>query len=199
MKFIKLQSLALLAGLAFVVSANEQIYFTGSFSVSMWGNASTSDYDNSTLSLNAQNLITGTPQGTFALMPALSDLTASTVTLSGLSTSSKVENIANYFVFSSPDSMFGSSGTTPNNRFAFDLGTISDLGGGVFTGTGTFVDTMGVYTDTPGHFTLSFSGSPNTVGANYSFTMAAQPVPEPATFAFVGCASWLLFAMRRKS
>ena len=198
MKFIKLKFLSLLAGVVFVVPAGAQIYFTGSFSVSMWGSASTSYFNNSTLSLNAQNLITGTPQGTFALVPALSDLTANTITLTGLSTSPTVENIANYFVFSTPDSMFATSGTTPNNRFAFNLATVTDSGGGFFVGTGTFVDTAGYYADTPGLFTIGFSGSPNTTGAAYSFTMAAQSVPEPATMALFGCASLLPAVLRRR-
>jgi hypothetical protein len=158
--------------------------------------ASSASFTSSSLTLNAQNLITTAESGDFATqIPAHSDLTASTTTITGLSTSPLADSIPNYFVFSTPDAILATSGTTPNNRFDFNLATITETsfgsGAASFYGTGTLVDTTGAFDNTPATFTLSFSGS-----SNYSFTFAATAVPEPATLGLIG--TGLLGALSRR-
>jgi len=190
MNIKKLQLLAALASLAFVTAANAQI-FTGSMGVVVDPFVTpTSAYTASSLTLNGLNLITTSETGTFAaLVPAHSDLTAYTTTITGLSASPLADSIPNFFVFSTPDAFFATSGTTPNNRFGFNLVTIAETSAGVFSGTGTLVDTTAAYANTPATFTLSFSGA-----QNYSFTLAA--VPEPTTTMIVGACLLLPFTLR---
>jgi hypothetical protein len=179
---------------AFAGAANAQM-MTGSMGVAADPFVTfTGSWTASSLTMSAINLITTSEQGTFlALVPSHSDLTAYTTTITGLSTSPTAENIPDFFVFSTPDVTFATSGTTPNNRFEFNLATITDVGGGVFTGTGTLVDTTAAYANTPGIFTLSF---PDDV---YSFTIAA--VPEPSSLCLLigglGLLVWTNHARRR--
>jgi hypothetical protein len=151
--------------------------------------------------LNAQNLITTAESGDFAAqVPSLSDLTAYSTTVTGLSTSPLADSIPNFFVFSQPDAIFGSSGTTPNNRFDFNLATITETSFtstsvASFTGTGTLVDTApsGAFDNTPAQFTLSFSGP-----SNYSFTFAATSVPEPTTLGLIATGLMGALSFRRR-
>ena len=169
---------------------------TGSFGVSdFYGGGSASA---TTLTLFNKALITTAVQGSFVgLGLPLSDLTAYSGTISGIGSTPTTENINNYLVFATPDSTFGGSGTTPNNRFEFNLATLQYLGDGgntyAFAGQGTLVDTLGSYANTPASMTVSFSG-PGT----YSFTFAV--VPEPSTFLLAGfrLAGLLLIRRRRK-
>jgi hypothetical protein len=100
------------------------------------------------------------------------------------------DSINNYLIFSS-SLPFTNDGTTPVNRFDFDLQTITEdsfnsgTGAALFSGTGTIVDTTGAFQNTPGQLTVSFS-APDT----YSLTL--QAVPEPAT---VGLAATALLGM----
>jgi hypothetical protein len=176
--------------------AHAQTYLDGSLAAVVDPFVSSSaSYSDSSLTLNAQNIITLNLTGTLAaLVPGQSDLTAYAGTVSGLSVFPASENIADYFVFSSPDSFFSTSGTTPNNRFSLTLTSLTDLGGGVFTGAGTLVDASDVYSPTPANFTLSFSG-----GSTYSFSMAAQVVPEPGTSMVLGLGLLGLLAVPRFS
>jgi len=172
MNLKKLQFFVSVATLAFVGSASAQPYFTGSTEVLQSISSSDSTWTSSSLTLNSANLLLN-PNGTFALEPNFSGFTAYNGTLSGLSASPTTENINNFFVFSTSDS-----------RFDFDLATITETAPGDYSGTGTLVDTLGVYSATPGIFNLGFSspeGAPLDEG-NYSFGLAAlTPVPEPAT------------------
>jgi hypothetical protein len=151
----------------------------------------TSSYTSSSVTLNADNLITTALTGDLATqVPAHSDLTAYSSTISGLSTSPLTDSIANFFVFSSPDSTLATSGTTPTNRFDFNLATISEPVLGTITGTGTLVDTTGAFGSAPASFSVGFSG-PN----NYSFTLSTTP--EPASLSVLAFAGISLIRRRR--
>lgn len=103
--------------------------------------------------------------------------------------------ITGFFTFSAPDTLVN-SGTTPVDRFVFNLATITEAAynssqNADFSGTGTLVDTQGIYANTPAEFNLSFSG-PST----YSFTL--QAVPEPATISLVATGLLATLAFRRR-
>jgi hypothetical protein len=155
---------------------------TGTMAVADYPLAAGGSFTSSSLTLNALNLITGSP--TLPGVPALSDLTAYSTAITGLSSTATTLNISDFFVFSTPDGTFGGSGTTPNGRYDFNLSTLAETAFlsspniATFYGTGTLVDTTGAFADTAADFTLSFSGQ-----GSYSFTLAAEasPVPEPTT------------------
>jgi len=198
MRLLKTQ-LAITASLiALSHAASAQGVFTGGMAAApSIFEVSSATHSDASFSLNADNIITGTPSGTFALAGSLNDLTAYSGTISGLSTVPTVDVIASFFTFSSADSTFGTTGTTPANRFSFNLATIASMGAGTgaFTGTGTFTDSQGAFLPTPGSFTVGFS-SPN----NYSLTMSAvlTPVPEPATVSLVAAGAIAMLALRRR-
>ena len=185
----KLQLLVAAISLACTSAANAQL-FSGSIAVGTGLTGPfTATYSSSSFTLNANNVVTGSPQGTFALIPSLSNMTADSTIVSGLSSAPLADSIPDFFVFSSTGP-FGASGTTPNNRFDFNLTTITDLGGGAFSGTGTLTDTQGTYTPTLADFTLNFSSSINSSPGSYSFTLASESesavsTPEPTTWALL--------------
>ena len=179
MSLKKLQILAAAASLAFVGAANAQ-QMNGSFAVAdVYGGGSAGP---GTLTMFSTSLITTGISGTFAgIVPALSDLTANTATISGIGSSPTPENINDYLSFSTPDSTFGGAGTSPLNRFEFNLSTLQTDGSGggtyAFFGQGTLVDEqVGGFDPTPAEMTVSYSGP-----GSYSFTFAAIAVPEPTT------------------
>jgi PEP-CTERM motif len=189
----KLAVVAVAATLALAESAKAAM-MNGSFAVTVSPFvASTASYTASSFNLSAANLVTSGEMGTFATdVPALSDLTASITPITGLSSSPTSDAINSYFLFSSPDSTFATSGTTPVNRFEFNLATVTTLTSNAFSGTGTLVDLYGTYDPSPAEFTLSFSG-PNT----YSFTVAT--VPEPTTISLVAISLSALGLRRRRA
>lgn len=177
-------------------SASAALVMDGSLGVaeSSYGGSFTS----SSLVLNPSTMIIF-ETGTFSsLVPTYSELTSYSGALTGLSATPTTEDIDNFFVFSSPDSLFGASGTTPNNRFEFNLGTLSEVYyNGQFAnyvGTGTLVDSLGTYASSPAQFDLSFSAE-----GNYSFVLATVPEPNQygiysGIFAFLA----LLFGLLRR-
>lgn len=178
------KTIVLIGALIATISAAKAQLITGSMGVGIDPFVvPTANYTSTSLKLTADNLVTTAEQGDLAsLVPAHSDLTAYTGTITGLSTTAKTVNIADFFVFSYPDGTLGTSGTSPDGRFEFNLTTLAETGAGIFQGTGTLVDTQGVYADTAATFTIGFSGSDS-----YSFTIAGAPltapVPEPTTIA----------------
>lgn len=121
--------------------------------------------------------------------------------IDGLSTTPTMVSINNYLLFSQRDSFIGyqASGTTPSNRFEFNLETLAEdsynstTGQALFTGTGTIVDTIGAaaYQDTPADFTVTF-----TSARAYTFTVDAVPEPGIMSFAAIGLLS--VSALRRR-
>ena len=191
--------MAVVASLALVSGAKAQIYFTGSVSVVDFygGGSAASD----SLTLAPLTLLT-TGQGDYAsgagFIPSLSDVTGYTGTITGIGLTPTAENINNYLAFSLPDSFFNSAGTTPGNRFVFDLSTIESLGSPSpvfgFYGQGTLIDTQGYFANTPAEFTLNFSSA-----NNYSLTIAsAAPVPEPATISLTSIGLMAAMVIRRR-
>ena len=173
--------------LAFVGAANAQL-MTGSLALSPDPFISNpAAYTASSLTLDPTNLVNaGAQLGSFAggVVPNYSFLTATNLTITGLSSTPLADSITDYFVFSSPDATLGASGTTPNNRFEFNLATIREVypagSGAAFYGTGMLTDIQpGGYANTPAQFTLSFPDG----GSTYSFTLAV--VPEPSTIGLV--------------
>jgi hypothetical protein len=168
--------------------------FTGSMDVVVDPfTVSTSFFTTSSFSLNQANLVTVDESGTFAaLVPTLGDFTAYTGTVSGLSTSPVAESISDFFVFSTPDTTLSTSGTTPSNRFDFNLSSITettDTGSTAsFQGYGTLVDTLGTLTSTPATFDIAYSSQ-----HGYTITLAA--VPEPSTWVLL-LGGLSLFALR---
>jgi hypothetical protein len=161
-------------------------------------------FTSSSVTLTTPTLITTSETGMFAsLVPPHSDLTSYTGTLTGLSATPATEDINNFFQFSTPDSTFGTSGTTPNNRFDFDLATLSETTyisspqTATFSGIGMLIDTTGQYASSPADFTLSFSGQDS-----YSFTLAVVSVPEPGRYGIysgvVACLAILFGLLRHR-
>jgi hypothetical protein len=156
----------------------------------------------SSLTLQGSILITQAT-GDFLTLGAMdSGLTASTATVSGLSTSPTAESIPDYFVFASPSIFpppFDGPGTTPSNRFDFELTSLTETGfnaaSGVssFSGAGTITDSAAVYDPTPASFTIGFS-SPS----NYSFTFNTV-VPEPTTLGLAAISLGALMMRRRRA
>jgi hypothetical protein len=119
-------------------------------------------------------------------------------TINGLSSTPETLNISDFVIIGGlGPAAFGSPGTSPNNRFDFELQTLSEdyVSSTVayFTGTGILTDTQNDYSPTSAEFLLSFSGV-----NNYSFTL--QAVPEPATLSLtaVGLLGALVFRRRKK-
>jgi hypothetical protein len=119
--------------------------------------------------------------------------------ISGLSTTQTTVSINDFFRFSQKDSFggFQAPGTSPINRFEFNLETLTDdsynsgTGQALFTGTGTIIDTTGAFENTPGDLTVTFSGP-----AAYTFSLEA--VPEPTTMSLAAASLLGLLALRRR-
>ena len=162
-------------------------FFTGTMTILVNPfSVSTSAFTNTSFSLNQLNLVTATETGTFAsFVPALGFLTAYTGTVTGLSAIPVSTPISNFFVFSTPDVTLGASGTTPNNRFAFNLTNITETAYTVstasFFGIGTLTDSQGSFSSTPAHFDLAYSSQ-----GGYTIALTAGAVvPEPSTWAML--------------
>jgi hypothetical protein len=174
-----ISKLAVVVISSFILAAGARAdQISGGLAATDFGGGGT--YGADSFSLSSLNLITSTGGDFISTVPALSDLTANTTSFSGLSSTPQSVSVADYLVFSSPDATFGSSGTTPTNRFNFTLESLTEVAPNAFHGAGTLYDSAGVYDATPASFTVGYSGP-----ASYSFSFSATPVPEPSSVGLV--------------
>lgn len=185
-----------LVGFACIANAQN---FTGILDVNDQS-PETGFFTSTSLSLDVANVVSPFPggeTGTFlSTVPAGSEVTGDSTLISGLSSTAVTENVSDFLVFASQGPFLSGTGTTPANRFAFDLTSLSETynastGLANFVGTGTLVDDQGVYANTAAELFLGFSG-PNT----YSFTV--QAVPEPGTLTLLVAGLGMLPLLRRK-
>lgn len=152
-------------------------------------------YTSTSLTLDSSNYTEpfSPSTGTFSsTVPEGTEVFAYSLQISGLSSSPQAESVSDYFIIGAPGPvLFGSPGTSPVDRFDFNLQTLAEPTLDTFVGTGTLVDTTGAYADTSAQFLLSFSGA-----NNYSFTL--QTVPEPATISLALGGLAFLPLLRRK-
>jgi PEP-CTERM motif len=171
-------------------------------------------HTSTSLELAATNFITDT-EGAFTNLINLDDrVSGYTNLLKSISTSAAnptLVSIPDYLVFSAPFPRFSAPGSTPANRFEFNLSSIYSTGGNytAFFGTGTVVDAAGVYAPTVAEIALSFSSSAGFTGQNYGLSFSADgvaaqgsnppsPTPEPGVFALAGFGVAGLTWLRRR-
>lgn len=213
MKYIWLTGLVF--GLTGAAAHADLPTLNGSFALNPFGKQPNSfGHTATSLELASTNIITDT-EGAFTNLINLEDkVFGYTNLLSNISTSAANPtqvSIPNYLVFSAPYPLFGAPGSTPANRFEFNLSSIYSSGGSytAYFGTGTVVDTAGVYAPTAAQIALSFSSPSGFSGQNYGLSFAAtgvaapggnpaSPTPEPSVFALAGFGVASLTWLRRR-
>jgi hypothetical protein len=169
--------------------------FAGSTSLDLVGQATASSMRLAPTNFNLS--ATGSFSGIIASNSLLQSLHFQTIT--GLSTTPISVSINNYIIFSAADNFFGHSapGTTPPNRFDFNLSTLSEdsfnsgTGAATFSGTGTIVDVTGAFQSTPANLSVNFS-SANT------YTLTVEAVPEPGTMSLAAAGLLGIWASRQR-
>lgn len=176
--------------------ATAQSYLTGVLSIQEDA-TQTGFYTASSLSLDNSNytepFVPAT--GTFATtVPEGTEVYAYSSTITGLTSTPQSESISDFLIIGGPGPT-GSPGTSPVDRFDFNLQTLEESASqpGGFIGEGTLVDTQGVYANTPAQLVINFTPS----SANYSFTLTTVPEPATLTLALGGLA--VLPFLRRKA
>src|SRR5271156_5484969 len=114
---LKAIPVALAIMLAFAGTAKAQNYLYGDLAFTETGTSSS--FTNTSLTLDSLNAITYVQGDFVGLVPLASDLTASTSTISGLTSSPTLVDVTDFFTFASPGTYFGESGagTSPTDRF----------------------------------------------------------------------------------
>jgi len=194
-----------IAAVAFSARADAQVLDGSVSTVVDPFTASASMFTVSSFSLNQTNLITSDETGDFTtLVPALGDLTASTATISGLSATPITDSISDFLQFSSSDSTLNSLGTSPTDRFEFNLATIAETSftgsAATFEGTGTIIDTTGQFQPTTATLVLAYSSQKGYTLTLETVGSDSDPVtvPEPSTWALMlgGLSLLVLFGRR---
>jgi hypothetical protein len=203
MSMKKIQFLVASGVVGFACLASAQTSFTGFlYGYDQAPEPEIGSFTSSSLTLDGANYssqFNGGESGTFlATIPAGSEITASTSTLGGLSSTPISENVV-LFDFASQGPLSTGTGTTPSDRFTYDLSSLSETYDSAtqlakFNGIGTLVDDQGLYANTLADLIITFSG-PNT----YSFTLQAEAVPEPATFSLVAAGMLGALVFRRRN
>lgn len=198
-----IKSFAVVSGLliAFATMANAQS-FIGSISIQE-DPTQTGAYTASSLSMDISNYtvpFSGT--GTFAAptsgtVPIGTEAFVKGTTITGLSANPLTLDISDFVIIGAPGPIaFGSPGTTPIDRYDFELQTLTENNPsiGYFTGMGILTDTAGTYSPTSAELLLTFSGV-----HNYSFTLQVVPEPTTLSLAAVGFLGALALRRRRRS
>lgn len=192
----KLQLFLAAAVLAFACASKAQV-LTGSINASVIS-GQTGNATSSSLKLFETNIISTTTGDFVSTVPtgSLAETFFSPPTISGLSSTPISISINNYIFFSVPASP-GGSGTSPLDRFDFDLATMAEdsfnstTGAATFTGTGTLVDNADAFTSSPADITITFSNA-------HTYTFTITTVPEPATITLAAVGLLGAWAIRRR-
>lgn len=181
----------MLAGIIITAGAAQAQSINGGIAV-----GGTGSYTSSSLTLNATQLVESST-GDLSTADSLSYATASTATVSGLSSTALTltSPIADFFEFSTAG-IPGSTGTTPGDRFDFELTSLSEVTSGLtsFYGSGILSDSTGALQSSPATFTMTFSG-PNS--ESFSLDTVATPEPSSWVLAAIACGALGFFAYRR--
>jgi hypothetical protein len=198
-----IKHLSAISGVLFtiVTCANAQS-FTGKIGIQE-DSGQTGSFTSSSLTMDISNYTepfsgSGTFSGALGsgTVPYGTEAFASGTTIAGLSSTPLSVAISDFLIIGAPGpAAFNSPGTTPNDRFDFELTSLAENNPtiGYFTGTGILTDTQGVYQPTAAEMLLTFSGT-----NNYSFTLEVVPEPATLSLAAVGFLGALAFR-RRKS
>ncbi|HTV40844.1 MAG TPA: PEP-CTERM sorting domain-containing protein [Candidatus Sulfotelmatobacter sp.] len=157
----------------------------------------TGSFSDASLTLDAINYVGGT-NGTFIVVPLGTEVTAYSTTISNLTSELEPISISNFLEIGTAG-QFGSDGTSPPNRFDFNLQSLEEYqydpatSQSEFIGYGTLIDTQaGGYAPSEAELEINFLNA-----NNYSFTL--DTVPEPATFTLLLAGIGMFPLFRRKS
>jgi hypothetical protein len=155
----------------------------------------TATFDSSSLTLNGLDT-DSYDNGSFA-GDLLATLPVNTTTITGLTAVPTSEIVPDFITFASPSQLGPTYGQGNGNEYQFNLLTLSETtpgGFGNFLGTGLLVDTANVLDPTPAIITIGFTGP----GNNYTGTITATSVPEPASMGLVAAGLLGVLGRRRR-